>query len=234
MIESAAPRTRRPSSTGKRIVVMQPYLFPYAGYFRLFAEADEFVIFDCVQFPRRGRVHRCEVADAGSGRQWLTLPLANQPREVLIRDLQFATDARRQFDARLEQVSGLRASKGAAAERVREFLYMPMAGVVDYLEAGLTLVNELLGISTPVTRSSELGLPPELRGQDRVLAVAKARGAMTYVNSPGGRSLYDEAAFARAGIGLEFLPPYQGPYLKMLPALLESDPELIRKDLGLG
>ena len=42
---------------------MQPYLFPYAGYFRLLSQVDEFVIYDCVQFPRRGRVHRTEVPD---------------------------------------------------------------------------------------------------------------------------------------------------------------------------
>ena len=37
---------------------MQPYFVPYAGYFRLFAASDLFVIYDCVQFPRRGWVHR--------------------------------------------------------------------------------------------------------------------------------------------------------------------------------
>jgi hypothetical protein len=44
-----------------RIAVMQPYFFPYAGYFRLLQAADHFVLLDCVQFPRRGRVHRTQV-----------------------------------------------------------------------------------------------------------------------------------------------------------------------------
>ena len=39
-----------------KLGIMQPYFFPYAGYFRLFAHVDEFVIFDCVQFRRRGRM----------------------------------------------------------------------------------------------------------------------------------------------------------------------------------
>ena len=51
---------------------MQPYFFPYVGYFGLLAHVDEFVIFDCVQFPRRGRVHRTEVTPASDGEQrWL-------------------------------------------------------------------------------------------------------------------------------------------------------------------
>ena len=84
--------------TGPTVAVMQPYFFPYAGYFRLLAAADVFVIYDCVQFPRRGRVHRCEVTGLSGETQWLTLPLAHQPRDVLIRDLAFAVNARAELD----------------------------------------------------------------------------------------------------------------------------------------
>ncbi len=67
---------------GKRtIAVMQPYFFPYAGYFRLMSASDVFVVFDDVQFPRRGRVHRCEMAPG----RWLTLPLAPMPLDTLIK-----------------------------------------------------------------------------------------------------------------------------------------------------
>jgi hypothetical protein len=49
------------------VAVMQPYFLPYPGYFRLFAAADQVALFDCVQFPRRGWVHRsrrrCRLAD---------------------------------------------------------------------------------------------------------------------------------------------------------------------------
>ena len=54
-------RCTLPQTTLKGVALMQPYFFPYAGYFRLFAAVDTFIIYDCVQFPRRGRVHRVEV-----------------------------------------------------------------------------------------------------------------------------------------------------------------------------
>ena len=76
------------------VAVMQPYFYPYAGYFRLLAAANTFVIFDDVQFPRRGRVHRCEVPGPGRRSEWLTLPLAGTPRDVLIGNLTFAAAAR--------------------------------------------------------------------------------------------------------------------------------------------
>ena len=107
----AAIATRLDSNRGaltKRVAVMQPYFFPYGGYFRLFAAVDQFVVFDCVQFPRRGRVHRSQVPGPGGGREWLTLPLARQPRDVRICDLAFASDARDRFDRSLERYPWLR------------------------------------------------------------------------------------------------------------------------------
>ena len=223
----------RADTSRHRVAVMQPYFFPYAGYFRLFARVDEFVIFDCVQFPRRGRVHRCEYLGTNGAPEWLTLPLARQPRDVLIRDLAFAPDARAEFDRRLARLPWLTRGNGPAAEQVRDFLHGPLSSVIDYLESGLRLVNGLLGIDTPIVRSSALALDPSLRGQERVLAVLVARGATDYLNPPGGRGLYDASSFARAGVQLDFLPAYQGGFFQLLPALMTTDPRRVRADIGL-
>ena len=217
----------------KRVAVMQPYFFPYAGYFRLFAAVDEFVIFDCVQFPQRGRVHRTEVT--GSRRQaerWLTLPLAQHSRATRIQDLRFAADARRTLDRRLARLDWIAGARGPAADRVRSVLFAPLVQpVADYLEAALRLAVEVLDLRCVISRSSELHLPPELRGQSRVIAVAKGVGATGYVNAPGGRSLYDRDTFAQHQLSLEFLTPYQGPFRHMLSALMTLEPAQIRDDI---
>jgi hypothetical protein len=220
-----------PHRGGKRVAVMQPYFFPYAGYFRLFAAVDEFVIFDCVQFPRRGRVHRCEVPAPNGSVEWLTLPLAHQPTGVLIRDLEFATDARQGFDERLARHQWIENGCGPAADRVRAHLVAPLESVIDYLSDGLRLVAGLLGFDVAISRSSTLDVDPTLRGQDRVVAVAAAVGATHYVNAPGGRDLYDPEGFAHHGIELSFLPPYDGRYPHLLPSLLTDPPGAIRDDV---
>jgi hypothetical protein len=220
-----------PSRGDKRVAVMQPYLYPYAGYFRLFAAVDEFVIFDCVQFPRRGRVHRCEIPGLNGSVEWLTLPLARQPTNVLIRDLAFAPDARAQFDRRLARHHWIENGSGPAAERVRAHLSAPLESVIDYLTDGLRLVAGLLGFGVTIRHSTALDLDATLRGQDRVIAAAAAVGATQYVNAPGGRDLYDADVFARHGIELSFLPPYHGPYAHLLPALLADSPGAIREDV---
>ncbi|MGH8030313.1 MAG: WbqC family protein [Arenimonas sp.] len=214
-----------------RVAVMQPYFFPYAGYFRLLAAADEFVLLDCVQFPRRGRVHRCQVPSPGAGEEWLTLPLASQPRDTAIRDLAFAPGARAEFDARLARHAWIAAGRGPLAGHVREHLHAPLDAVVDYLEAGLRLVADALGLPATLRRSSTLAIDPALRAQDRILAIAQACGATGYVNSPGGRDLYDPLAFAAAGMELRFLPEYDGSHVHLLPALLSEPPATLRADV---
>jgi hypothetical protein len=215
----------------KRVAVMQPYFLPYAGYFRLFHAVDEFVIYDCVQFPRRGRVHRTEVPGPAGGTEWLTLPLERQSRETRIMDLRFAPDARASLDERLARLPWIRSAQGPAAGRILEHLHGPLDDVVGFLERGLSIVCDLIDIPFEVTRSSWLELDPSLRGQERVLAVATARQATTYVNAPGGIDLYEADAFRERGIDLRFLAPYEGTYRMLLPALLTVHPALVGADV---
>jgi hypothetical protein len=210
---------------------MQPYFFPYLGYFRLFAAVDEFIIFDTVQFPRRGRVHRTQVGGSDKAREWLTLPLAYCPADTLIADLSFAPGARESLDRRLARLPWISGASGTGAERVRAFLRLPLVSVIDYLEAGLRLVVEMLGLDVVISRASSLELDPSLRGQEQVIAAAAARGATVYVNPPGGRALYSAEAFEMAGLELAFLTPYEGCFPYLLPALMAEPLEALRRDL---
>jgi hypothetical protein len=213
------------------VAVMQPYFFPYGGYYRLMAEAGEFVIFDCIQFNRRGRVHRCEVPGRMGQSEWLTLPLARQPREVLIRNLAFAPNARGVLDQRLARHAWLKTGKGPLAEAVREHLHAPLEGVVDFLEAGLRLVGGALELPARIRRSSTLGIDAGLKGENRVIAIVRAVGGSGYLNLPGGRALYSTERFATAGLSLRFLPLYERGIFHMLPALVSAMPTDIRRQV---
>lgn len=219
------------AARARTVAVMQPYFFPYAGYFRLMAVADHFVVFDCVQFPRRGWVHRCRVPSPAGAEEWLTLPLAPCPRDTRILDLRFSSEAATTLAARLQRFPWLWSGRGGAAHVLREHLAGPLGDATDFLIDGLTLVSRALGFTPEVTRSSSLGLDPELRGEQRVIAAARAVGATRYVNAPGGRQLYDARNFAEHGIELRFFSSYTGPYRHMLHALALVDPREIRADV---
>ena len=90
------------------------------------------------------------------------------------------------------------------------------------LSGSLERIVAYCGIPWNVIRSSSLNIPAELHGQDRVLEIARRLGARRYVNSPGGRHLYDPVAFANASIKLHFLPDFNGPTISILSRILHA------------
>ena len=209
------------------VAVMQPYFVPYLGYFRLFAESDLFVIYDCVQFPRRGWVHRNQPLDATGRPRWLTLPLQSGARDMLIRDLRFTEKAGETFAARLRAFQTDPREPDAAAP-VLAALHDIGGRPVDYIERLLRRVADYLDLPWNTVRSTSLGIAPDLRGQDRIIAIARQLGAGRYLNAPGGRDLYDHAAFAKSGITLDFLPDYRGPSMSVLSRIVGEK----RRDLA--
>lgn len=212
------------------VAIMQPYFFPYAGYFRLLAQADLFVIYDCVQFPRRGWVHRNKLPDVNGVDQWLTLPLRKSPQDILIRDLQFSADARDVLAERL-QAFPLLSSNFAVKADVLKIIFSTEQTVADYIVATMAYVARYLALPWSGLRSSSLNVPESFRGQDRIIEIARRVGASRYINAPGGRALYDSESFAKAGLELDFLPPYEGSTRSILSRILEDDRDALRGDI---
>jgi hypothetical protein len=213
-----------------KIAIMQPYFMPYAGYFRLFAEADLFVIYDCVQFPRRGWVHRNQFTTAQGERDWLTLPLRKAPQQVLIRDLAFVADATKRLQDAVRRFPALQAH---GTHPLMQAVLQPGGMLVDYITRLLAQSCALLRLPFVTCMSSSLAIDPTLHGQDRIIAIARAMGATHYLNLPGGRALYDAEAFSHAGLELRFLPDYKGNYASLLERILLEDADALGKDIAI-
>ena len=201
------------------VAIMQPYFLPYAGYFRLISQTDLFVVYDCVQFPRRGWVHRNRLTTAAGELDWLTLPLAKAPQDVLIRDLRFRPDAKTALTEQLRRFPAF-AQPHPYAEAVADISGTPL----DHIERLLRLGAEAMGLPWRSLRSSSLGIPAHIRGEERILAIAEAVRAKRYLNPPGGRALYDAAHFAARGMELAFLPDHAGSFVSIAERLLTEEP----------
>lgn len=213
------------------IAVMQPYFFPYAGYFRLFTAADVVVMFDCVQFPRRGWVHRNRFADTHGAPQWLTLPLLKASRDVRIAELRLPADVQSRLESAMQCFPVLRNALRNGETLLGRVLAFENDDASAYLCARIEEITSMLGMRKPMLRSSTLQVDPSLRGQDRVLAIVKSLGGERYVNPPGGRALYDHDLFSRAGVDLRFLPPYTAGMDSILSRLLTEPPEAISREI---
>ncbi len=211
-----------------KVAIMQPYFFPYAGYFRLFAAADLFVIYDCVQFPRRGWVHRNKLL-AGGRERWITLPLAKCPRETLIKDLVFRSDAEQWYKMLLEQYDLTHYTDQNS--ELRDIL-KPVNAVIDYLENTLRWTCEKLDIPFKTIRSSDLAIDGRLRGQDRILAICENVNAKEYINLAGGSALYEKNRFAQRNIQLSVLADHEGSYESIFASLRNTPAQEIRAEIN--
>jgi hypothetical protein len=212
-----------------KVAIMQPYFFPYAGYFRLFSEVDLFVVYDCVQFPRRGWVHRNRVL-FGTNLQWITLPLEKCTQSTNICDLVFRKDVANWSDLTIDKLKTI-ATPNRLINNFNWSLLQPKGTVVDYLIDTITWCGESLGASTNLVRSSSLGIDHAIKSQERIIEICRTVGATQYLNLSGGTSLYETTQFSRAGIDLSFLPQFQGEYESVLGRFLKEPSMNIRREI---
>lgn len=194
---------------------MQPYFFPYAGYYRLLLESDAFVVFDNAQFPRRGRVHRCQVRGEDGSTRWLTLPLERAPQQTKISHMRLVSGAGPLIESRIGQLQDIsRLVRGD--ETLGEHLLNPGEPLLEYLCAGIRLVSGLVGASSRMLYASEILPRGDEAYQEYIINIGRELGAETYVNSPGGFELYDHQLFDKAGLELTFLPLAECPPTSVL------------------
>lgn len=201
-----AAETRAPQAVaaGATVAAMQPYLFPYLGYYQLARAADEFVFLDDVAFIKRGYLTRNSVLRDGAPHRF-TAPVRDMSslRSIAAHDY-------------LPDWSGLRDLLALAYRKAPQWAAMQplldaVIGDADENVArknarSIRLVFDYLGTRAPRwSVASEVDPQPTLRGQERILALCRAKAAATYVNAPGGRELYTPADFAAQGIALRFL-----------------------------
>lgn len=202
--------------------IMQPYFFPYIGYFQLMAACDVFVIHDDVQFTKKGWIHRNRVL-VNQQPEWLTMPVASGSHDLPInRRLYTRGDSDR---AILRRVAGAYAAAphiGAAMTILDEAMQFAQPNMAQFNANALGLVARTLKVAPRIELASRLPKDNSLRGQDRVIDICKVVGATEYVNPPGGTLLYEPSAFAERGIKLRFLDPRLNPYPQGTPEFVPA------------
>jgi hypothetical protein len=191
-----------------RLAIMQPYLFPYLGYWQLLSAVDRFVVLDDVNYINRGWINRNRVAVNGSP-VWLTVPLQGASQNRLICDIDIVAD--NGWKGKMMRMMTTAYARAPQAEPALQLFGDWLAGAGGNLSAALVdslrRVAAALEIDVDIVATSRHHARNGLTGQDRILDICRRESATTYVNLPGGRALYDPAAFRDADIELTFLEP---------------------------
>jgi hypothetical protein len=227
-----------------QVAIMQPYFLPYIGYFQLIAAVDRFVIYDTIEYTKKGWINRNRMLRNGEAVTF-SLPLRKASDFLDVRDREIAPD----FDpgkllAQFEGAYRKAPHFGDVRPLLEEILGHPDRNLFAYILNSVAACCRHLGITTPIVVSSGIEGAARLSGAERVLELCGRLGADSYLNPIGGLDLYKPSQFAPRGIELRFLrsreiaypqfgAPFQ-PFLSIVDVMMFNPPERIADMLRAG
>ena len=182
---------------------MQPYFFPYIGYFALLEKADCFVIADDLNYIKNGFINKNYIlSNKESFRMSLQLKKASQNKLI------------NEIDRGDNLIQILETIKRAYVKApyynevfpvIEKILSNTECNLARFLGDAIKDISDFLKLDVDILYSSEIQKNQELRFDERILDICHRLGAEHYVNSIGGQELYDKKKFADHGVKLNFI-----------------------------
>lgn len=189
-----------------KLVIMQPYFFPYAGYFDLIHRVDKWVVFDTPQYIRHGWVNRNRILHPQSSWQYIVVPLKRHSRDTPINQIQTAShqDWQGKIIGQLGHYKKKAPFYGETIDLVERALSSKETSLSRLNVSILQTVCQTLEITFNYCYSSEMSLDlgPVDKPGDWALQIAAALKATEYINPPGGAHLFDSQQFEKYDIKL--------------------------------
>ena len=212
-----------------RVAIMQPYFFPYLGYFQLINAVDLFLLYDDVQYMKGGWINRNRILQNGAP-AWFSMPVRHAHFKLPI-------SARTYCDP-IKYGSALLSTLHTAYRKAPHFrcginlaesiLECGDDSVVGYNHAALLKICAYIGIRTKIELTSITKTDPILSAEDRVLELCKRTHATQYINAAGGRNLYSQQLFSAHNVDLRFIEMDQNiEYCQSMKISIDNDSDQI-------
>ena len=188
-----------------KLGIMQPYFFPYLGYWQLINAVDKYVVYDDVAYIKGGWIGRNNILLDGK-KFLITLPLDNPSSFRNINEIAITSKEPVRMKVLKTMDSAYRkAPNYSVIMPMIERLIMDSKTIAELNYESIIGIDKYLGVDTEIILSSDLKKNNELKGQDKVLHINEILGSDMYLNAIGGKELYSREAFSEHGIELRFL-----------------------------
>ncbi len=189
-----------------KIGIMQPYLFPYIGYFQLVDAVDKFVILDDVSFINRGWINRNQILINGQA-QMITVPLIEASQNKLISEIELVSDLK--WKEKLLKTITFNYKKSPYYNKVyalvESIILFDEPNLSKYIHNSLMQICNYLDIDTLIETTSSKYQNGHLKSAEKILDICLQENTQTYINPFGGIELYDKQLFKKKGIQLHFI-----------------------------
>lgn len=189
-----------------KLGIMQPYFFPYIGYFQLLNAVDKYVIYDDVNYIKGGWINRNRILSNGKA-IYYNIQLKDASPFKKINEIEV-------FDNSVHKRKMLATLRGSYSKApyfnqvypiLEDIIMQEEKNLAKYLIYSLRRICNYLNIETEIIVSSSLRKNNDLKGQDKVIDICKILNASEYYNAIGGQELYDYDEFNKNNIKLYFL-----------------------------
>lgn len=206
------------------IAVMQPYFLPYLGYFQLIHAAKTFVLFDDVNFIKKGWIHRNRILTL-QGEHMFSIPIVKASQNKLICDHKIfdVSNFAEHFKKLIESNYKSAPYYNQGIEIVRRILDNLSSDLTDICHHSIEVICQALDLECQLIRSSGLDNDKTLKAENKVADIVQLLSRKTYVNLPGGREIYHADYFQSKGLTLKFIQSKAAePYSQIIPGFIPN------------
>lgn len=190
----------------KKVAVMQPYLFPYIGYFQLINACDCFINFDDVKYIKKGWINKNYIL-SNSKPLLFSMPLEKASQNKSIREINICDDPnwKRKFLLTLQFSYEKAEYYKIIIKLIKDILNFENRNLSEFLLNSIKKISDYLSVSTEIIDSSSVFKNSDLKSEKRIIDICRQCEADEYINPIGGVELYSKQAFESEGIKLNFL-----------------------------
>lgn len=185
---------------------MQPYFFPYLGYFQLIDACDKMIFYDDVNFIKGGWINRNKLL-AGSEGKFFNARLCGSSQNKLIKDI----DVDHSIIWRKKLLKNLHQSYSKAPQfsiiypLIEEIVYGDFKSISEFNIFGIKKLSDFMHQDVDFEISSKKYQNRQLKGQERILDICTHEKCKTYINAASGKDLYHKKDFREKGIDIRFI-----------------------------
>ncbi|MCW8332813.1 WbqC family protein [Vibrio paucivorans] len=186
-----------------KLALMQPYIFPYLGYYQLAYESDVFVFYDDVTYIKGGYINRNNIL-VGNNPQRFTIPLVGASSNKKINEI-YCSDNMKKIVKTVSQAYIKSPNYKKVMPLIESVLYQDNRNLSCVATSSILSVFDYLGIEINYNHSSKLNYMREGRAEEKIYSICGLYEANKYINTIGGMSLYNKKDFSENGVELSFI-----------------------------
>ena len=197
-----------------KFAVMQPYFMPYIGYFQLIDAVDKFIVYDNIEFTKKGWMNRNRILVNGEP-QYFTVNLEKGSDYAMVNERKISpvfTKERHKVLGKIEANYRKAPFYAETFPLVKECFECREENLFDFIFHSIVKVKEHLCIETELVVSSQLRIDHSLKNKYKLWALSDHLGIHDYINPIGGMELYQKDEFAEHGMNLMFHQANLSPY----------------------